>query len=655
MRHLLTIIFILWICGLTAQESIPKISFADFLDETPALAQDANAVVLKEFGKTQLEVIEADHALRVVHDYFVRIKILKKEGVEEANFAIPLYAYGSDFESITEIKGKTYNIKNNSIQETEMTNKAFFTDKVRSHVHVAKFTLPQVEEGSIIDVQFRLTSPDVLNFRTWEFQRDIPKLHSEYTAIMPASYQYRVTLRGPYQLTDTKSEILRSYFLLNGVRNDCSKITYIMDNVPSFQEEDYMLAPKNYKSAVFFELEQYYLTNGSKVKVTKEWRDVDRELLTEKYFGGQIKKNDVFENILPILLAGKTTTTDRAKAIYYYIQQNIKWNDYYGKYAQYGVKESLEKHSGNIGDINLALIAALNTASINTYPVLVSTRDNGIPNNLHPVISDFNYVIAAAEIDGKTVLLDASDRFTPFAELPLRCINEKGRIIYSKKSSEWIPLTNQESSILSFTFLGELDSTATLKGRLSITYKGLDALRKRSEIASFSSHEEYFESVEAKRPSIRMNNPLLRNVDSLEDFLIEEFDMEIDMGNEVQNGLIHFNPILIERTSKNPFNLNERLYQVDLGSKRQITHTTNIALPKNYKVTSSPKNVSLKLPEEAARFSAQSLQDQDRLVTKQTIALNKPIYSVDEYFHLKEFYSRIIQQQEIDFTLEKID
>src|SRR5690606_647326 len=125
----------------------------------------------------------------------------------------------------------THNLENNKIVSTPLTSKAIFLEKTSPYLQLSKFTLPNVREGSVIDIKYRIYSPDILNFRTWRFQSDIPKISSVYTAIMPATYQYRVILRGPYQLTDTKSEILRSHFLLNGVRNDCSKITYIMDSI----------------------------------------------------------------------------------------------------------------------------------------------------------------------------------------------------------------------------------------------------------------------------------------------------------------------------------------------------------------------------------------------------------------------------------------
>jgi hypothetical protein len=39
---------------------------------------------------------------------------------------------------------------------------------------------------------------------------------------------------------------------------------------------------------------------------------------------------------------------------------------------------------------------------------------------------------------------------------------------------------------------------------------------------------------------------------------------------------------------------------------------------------------------------------------QQTTTLNKAIFTPEEYFHLKEFFSRIIQQQMTDFQFKKI-
>src|SRR5206468_294611 len=105
------------------------------------------------------------------------------------------------------------------------------------------------------------------------------------------------------------------------------------------------------------------------------------------------------------VIAGKTDELEKAKAIYAYLQKWFKWNNITSIYSFDGIKKAYEAHTGTIGDINLALGAALSAAGLNTELVVLSTRDNGSINMLYPVINDFNYVIAKVNIGDKSYLL----------------------------------------------------------------------------------------------------------------------------------------------------------------------------------------------------------------------------------------------------------
>src|SRR5690606_34506480 len=121
---------------------------------------------------------------------------------------------------------------------------------------------------------------------------------------------------------------------------------------------------------------------------------------------------------------------------------------------------------------NLALTVALQAGGLEAYPVLVSTRDNIVPNTLYPVISEFNYLVCGVKIDGKILLADASEPLLSFGELPLRAINDRGRIIYSRKSSEWIPLVNPLPAETSYSFSGEYLKSGKIVGQLTVTSLG---------------------------------------------------------------------------------------------------------------------------------------------------------------------------------------
>jgi hypothetical protein len=124
-------------------------------------------------------------------------------------------------------------------------------------------------------------------------------------------------------------------------------------------------------------------------------------------------------------------------------------------------------------------------------PVILATREIGLPNHLYPVISDFNYVIASVDINGEKYLLDASDHFLPFGLLPERCLNGSGRTI-SKKEEEsgWVDIKPREKQKQQITLTLTLNEN-TFKGDLSIVSSGYEAYDKRKAIGAQESIEKY--------------------------------------------------------------------------------------------------------------------------------------------------------------------
>ncbi|RYF24627.1 MAG: DUF3857 domain-containing protein, partial [Flavobacteriales bacterium] len=489
MRCLLFIILSFLSFPAIAQEfSFGKLTNEDRIFDKKQLDSNANAIYLNEFGTTRFSFDSETGHMRLIHEYHARIKIFNKEGFDAANIVIPTYKSGTgdnQQEVISSIKASTFNYQDGKYIEAEMSPKAVFNEEKSKYLSLTKFTLPSIRENSIIEYQYTIETPYLFNFKTWVFQSDIPKVNSTYVAYIPANYRYNVSLRGFYKLTDNKAELFRECLRVSGKEMDCSKLTYNMKNVPAFLEEDYMTSATNYKSAIYFELSEVFYLNGSAQKYTKSWKDIDYELTSNKDFGGQMKKKDVFKNILPSITANATDDITKAKAIFEYIKKQIRWNNYYGKYSETSVKEVIDKRSGNIADINFALISALAAAELDVEAVVLSTRENGTVNKLYPIMSDFNYVIAKVNIGDNSYLLDASEPLTPFGLLPLRCINDQGRVIPLKKPSYWIDLKASQKSSTVHTLNGVMGEDGKINGTITSYSSGFDALNlRRSKLRS---------------------------------------------------------------------------------------------------------------------------------------------------------------------------
>ena len=166
--------------------------------------------------------------------------------------------------------------------------------------------------------------------------------------------------------------------------------------------------------------------------------------------------------------------------------------------------------------------------------------------------------------------------------------------------------------------------------------------------------EEYEEKAIEKASGIRILSAKIKNQDNLEESLVETIDFEMDIKDNMQGNMLVMNPVLFERQRKNPFNLTERNFHVDLGSAQSEVYNISIQVPQGYTLERAPKNTALTLPENSAKYSYRSVFQDGVLMVQQMRNLNNAIYSPEEYFHLKEFFSLLIQQQNTDFQFKKL-
>lgn len=631
-----------------------RLSMDDVNLKSAKTDSSANAIVIREFGKASIQIDDQSGHSYVDYTYHVRIKILNKSGFSEANIQVPLWIYSGEREDeLMELTASTFNYSAGEFKRTDLDKKQVFMDRKSKYINIKKFTMPNIKEGSIIEYTYHLYKKNIFNFTTWEFQSGIPKLYSEFIAFIPAIYNFNASIRGVLKLTSQHGEISKDCLRVNGSNIDCSKLTYTMKDIPAFIEESYMTAASNFRSAIYFELSDVQYLNGARSNITKTWKDVDHELTGNKDFGGQMKRKDLFKDLLPVILKNTVNELEKAKAIYAYIKKNISWNGYMGKYSENQIKKALELHTGNTGDINLALVAALSAAELDAEAMILSTRSNGIVNDLYPVISDFNYVVAKVNIEGKSYLLDASEPLLPFGLLPLHCINDRGRVINLKKESYWYDLKAAYKDVTRYSFKGTLSADGLIRGNLVTATSGYSALEKRNKIQKAGSIDQYVEKLDEQMPSIRILKHQVLNTDSLENPLIEDYEIEMKAFEQMNQAQLFFSPFFIHHTSKNPFNLSERTYPVDLGAASETRVTMILQVPPGYELADKPKDLSIALQNNGGRYLTQTSFEGDVLNFNQILQLNAPSYPPDEYLSLKEFYSRIIQQQKTDVILKK--
>src|SRR5689334_2980912 len=110
------------VASLTAFSQKPPVKFgevpmSDLTMTTYAPDTSASAVVLMDFGKAWVSV----HGMVALNfERHVRIKILKKEGLDAADVQVYLYHNSSGEEKVTNFKATTYNLENGQVVETKV-------------------------------------------------------------------------------------------------------------------------------------------------------------------------------------------------------------------------------------------------------------------------------------------------------------------------------------------------------------------------------------------------------------------------------------------------------------------------------------------------------------------------------------------------------
>lgn len=647
MRLLLILLILLpFLCpGQRGDFKFGKITTEEWRMNVVSNDTSAFGVVLDEFGKSFFNISNGN--LRF--EYHVRIKILKKKGLSLSDFSIPLYKYSNgELDLIHDLKASSFSLGPAGVTESTIEGRSVLTEKYEGG-EIKKFAVPNVSVGSVIEVYYQLETPYIFNLRRWDFQGEIPKLHSAYWAVIPAYYHYNISLIGYLPLGKKDSEVMRDCF---GDGVSCNFIKFEMDSIPAFRTEEYMTSKKNFMASIKFELAEVHHRSGYVDKVTKEWKDVAEELRADQRFGGQLRRGeDMIDNSAIALLAGVKDPLERARKVYDFVVKHYSWNGEYGKYCERGIRKAFEERKGNVGDLNLTLIAALRYAGLSADPVILSTRDNGYVSELFPVLSDFNYVIAKVNIAAEEYLLDATDPLLPFGMLPYQCLNGKGRVIGDKTNS-WQEIQPRDKFKETNYIALSLGGDGILKGTVRNTYQGYDALNQRKLIYSFNSIEAYQLDLEKQYGATTVTSLEIKNLDDPTKPLIEILSVETPGFEESANTCM-INPFLNDRFDHNPFKSTSRLYPVDLGAEIDKRITFTMDYPEGTELLNPPEQVGLSLPADGGKYVLMIQNQPGKVSISSWLAATRTLYTSGEYHYLRELFDRIMQIQNAELILKK--
>jgi hypothetical protein len=649
------------------KEKFGDVKLEDFKPNSPILNDDDAAVILFDIGNTEF-VGNSSGWFDLVFKRHKKILIKKRTAFDLATINERLYKGNYTInEQMDDIKAATYNLIDGKIETTILeVKKDVLKEQINKSFEEQKFTLPNIKEGCVIEYSYTIKTKDVRDLRSWRFQDIYPTIWSEYQVTIPPIFNYIQDRKGYFNkyTLDSNKSVYKSYNITedNGLRG--SDYFTVSGNAPwalwarkdieAFKEEGFTSSIRNYLSGIEFHLQSINYSETNRNIIIKDWYNTVQKLLDAEYFGKifDAEKNSWIETEAKAII-GNSKDEEAANKVFNYFKNNFNCNGSRSFTLSKDAKKIWQEKLGDVGDVNLLLTAFLYHLGFKSSPVILSTRSYGKPDQIRAILYQFNYVITELEINNKKYLLDASNKYLGFGQLPIECYNGFGRKI------EKMPvLVNLDSDSLQ-----EVKTTAIFivnsekKGKLEAsftsnlgTYESAEQREKYTKLGK----EAYFKQFEkAYMFPIKLSNEGVENEKELDQPLNIKYDFETDINDE---DIIYFSPLLSEATTKNPFKSATRNYPVEMPYCTDETIIVDMEVPIGYKIDERPKSEKYKLYEDSddCMFEYIVVVKENKIQLRTRISIKKSIFLPEDYEALRNFWSVVVKKHAEQIVFKKI-
>ncbi|MEO6221531.1 MAG: DUF3857 domain-containing protein [Ginsengibacter sp.] len=648
----LTVLLILSTLTTIAQKDLPgfgKIDKADLLLQECEYDKDADAYKLLDYG--DVRYVRGKNLFKIQTERRVRIKILKDNGLDNANIKIKYYSR-SNYQIINDISAITYNLDSaGNVVITKLEKTAIYRKPVTNRISEVAFTLPNVKVGSVIEYKYSDSKESIGSLDDWYFQDDVPTRLSVYKILVPSIFKF-VNQVMAYQKVEQLSSNNHPESVTTSqgiVQYNSTEKTYIVRNVPALRDEPFMGAARDYLQRVIFQLSEIDYGHGYVEDVMSTWPKLTTELMQNEDFGLQLKKNIPHTKELDDSLQLVKNDYQRMVLVYDYVRRNMNWNGSESIYTGSGIKSAWDKKSGSNSEMNLILINLLKDAGLTVYPLLVSTKDNGLVNSFYPFLDQFNNAMACVFIGDKRYVLNGADKYNPAWLIPYDVINSEAFIVDERKGG-WISLEDDKDIFQNTVYISsEISPEGIMKGEATVTSSGYcknpRVKRWKEDKASFNDYfSKSFTGMKIENVEVSNENndtmPLEQKV---------KFSFPLSSSGEYQ----YFTVNLFQGLEKNPFLAEERYTDIDYGYNQSFKVVAKIYIPDGFGFEELPKNMKMIMPDTSIVFNRMMQADENSIDLKVTVDFLKPYYSADMYPYFKEFYKKLFASLNEQVVIKK--
>lgn len=585
--------------------------------------------------------------VNTVENHYYRIKILTETGKKYGDIEIP---YRKGKFKVGDIKARTVRPDGSEVQ---FSGEVFDQVLVKARglkVHVKKFSLPEVQVGSIIEYRYKMRWPtEDINTPEWEVQHELPthRLNLSFKPYADATVSW--TFKLPPGLAPKEAKK--------------GRIELVMENVPGFQEEEFMPPEKEMKYRVDF----FYFPEWLRLRNEDNYWSLVGQLQYREYEEFIGKRKGIQQAVAQLVAPDDPPETKLLK-IYTRVQQirNLSYErDRTEKEAKgekiktnNHVEDVLKNGYGTRWDISKLFVAMTRAAGFESGVVLVAERDVQFFQRKLMSTAQLDGAVAWVKVDGRDTFYDPGTPSCPFGMLAWLRTAVTG-ILPTEKGVMFIstPQPTSDQAMIERKGTLQLDEEGNLSGKIQVSYNGLEALTHRLsafETDDTGRRKELEDEIKGWLPSGATLK--LGEVTGWEGFdqpLRAEVEIEIPgfAASAGKRSLLVLG--VFQSQDTHPFRFASRVHPVYLRNPYREMDDLTIQLPSTLRVESVPQQ-----RRNVQGFGSYQIvrgMDGNVLRLQRLLTLDGYFFPVQHYGTLRNFFSEVKAGDEEQVVLQNVD
>ena len=502
---------------------------------------------------------------------------------------------------ITEVYNKHISINDVSCKVDGHTPKGFkpvYTyygeeDVFYSDAKVCYFSMYLPKKGSLGQVTFTETLDDPRYFTNIYFANSAATQKMEVNILIPRWMKVEIK-----ELNFNAFDITKTTKYIS--EGDADLITYTINNIPAMEQEDNSPGPTYIYPHLLVLCKSASPVAGKQITYFSTLAD------QYAWYRELVKNIGTDETIIAAkskeLTTGLTTDIDKIKAIYYYVQNNIRYiafEDGMAGFKPEKADEVLRKKYGDCKGMANLTKEMLVAAGFNARLCWLGTNHIAYDYQTPSMAVD-NHMICALLYNGKTYYLDATETYIGFDEYAERI---QGRQILMEDGDKYllnrVPVTpaSQNADI-------ETDELAVngnnLAGKVGHVWKGEakeEVLAGLNSIKHENEDKAMIQYLSSNNTDYAINNLQFSSADSRDKDMTASYDLDFKNAVNTFSKTIYIDLDTKKELSTDVIKLPERKYDYWFPYKTDVDLTTQLAIPAGYKAGNIPAKLDVVNPD----------------------------------------------------------